>query len=49
MTKHLTTISLDEETKDRLLTYGKMGDSFQDVLVRLMDSYDNHKEYEDDE
>ncbi len=36
-----TTQKLDEETLDRLREHGKMGDSFNGVLNRLLDKVDN--------
>ncbi len=40
-----TTISLPVEVKKRLLNYGNMNDSYSDVIVKLMDSYDeSHKD-----
>ena len=33
-------INLNEETYDRLKTYGKFGESFDDLLNRLMDNMD---------
>jgi len=32
-----TTMKLSKETHDRLKEYGKMGDSFEDVVNRLLD------------
>ncbi len=36
-----TTQKLDEETLERLRDHGKMGDSFNGVLNRLLDKIDN--------
>ena len=33
----ITTMRLDSATRDRLKTFGKMGQSFDDVLNEIMD------------
>jgi len=33
----LTTISIDTETRDRLRTFGKKGESWNNLLNRIMD------------
>jgi hypothetical protein len=32
-----TTIQLEEETRDRLKSFGKKGESYDDIVIRLMD------------
>jgi hypothetical protein len=32
-----TTIQLEEETRDRLKAFGKKGESYDDIVIRLMD------------
>ena len=34
-----TTISLDEETRDRLKKLGEKGDSYDDIVQQLIDNY----------
>jgi predicted CopG family antitoxin len=34
-----TTISVDEETRDRLKSLGGKGDSYNDILEQLIDQY----------
>jgi len=36
-----TTQKLDDETLDRVRDHGKMGDSFNGVLIRLLDKIDD--------
>ena len=38
-----TTIQIEEETRDRLKDIGKMGDSYDSVIRRLLDFYAEHK------
>jgi 5-methylcytosine-specific restriction endonuclease McrA len=35
-----TTIQLEEETRDRLKGFGKKGESYNDIVIRLMDYYE---------
>ena len=35
-----TTIAIDPNTRDRLRTYGTAGDSYDDILRRMMDERD---------
>jgi len=44
-----TTQKLDDETLDRLRQHGKMGDSFNGVLNRLLDKVDDIDDLQDDE
>jgi hypothetical protein len=37
--KELTTISIKRSTKDRLMEFGKKGDTYDDILNRVMDGY----------
>ena len=39
-----TTIAIDEETRDRLKKHGSMGDSFDTVINRVIDAYEERKE-----
>jgi hypothetical protein len=32
-----TTIQLEEKTRDRLKGFGKKGESYDDIVIRLMD------------
>jgi hypothetical protein len=34
-----TTIQLEEETRDRLKDFGKKGESYDDIVIRLMKFY----------
>jgi len=38
-----STIKLSKATQKRLKEYGKMGDSFEDVLIRLLDDREEHE------
>jgi hypothetical protein len=38
-----TTIQLTRETKDRLQSYGKMGDSFDSLINRILDQINGMK------
>jgi hypothetical protein len=33
-----TTIQLEDETRDRLKGFGKKGESYDDIVIRLMDT-----------
>jgi hypothetical protein len=35
-----TTIQLEEETRDRLKAFGKKGEIYDDIVIRLMDHYE---------
>lgn len=35
---HRTTIALSSATRDRLLHYGRKGDSYEEILISLMDA-----------
>ena len=35
-----TTIQLEEETRDRLRGFGKKGESYDDIVIRLMDFFE---------
>ena len=35
-----TTIQLEEETRDRLKGFGRKGESYDDIVIRLMDHYE---------
>jgi len=37
-----TSIPIDKITRDRLKTYGVKGETYRDILTRLMDSYDEN-------
>ena len=39
----ITSIRLDDKTRDRLKTFGKMGQSFDDVLNELMDKVEKEE------
>jgi hypothetical protein len=39
-----TTIQLEEETRDRLKGFGKKGESYDDIVLRLMDFYEDKTE-----
>ena len=39
-----TTIKISISLRDRIKTYGKMGDNFEVVLVKILDFYDDHKD-----
>ena len=45
----MTTQKLDEETLERVRKQGKMGDSFNRVLNRLLDKIDDLEEQLDDQ
>ena len=34
------TIKLDDEVHERLTKHGRFGDTFQDIIIRLLDSYE---------
>jgi predicted CopG family antitoxin len=36
----ITTISVSKDTRDELKTYGNKGDSYDDIIEKLMDEYD---------
>ncbi len=38
-----TTIKVTKSTRDRLLRYGKMGDTYEEVLSRILDEYEEIK------
>ncbi|KKN76187.1 hypothetical protein LCGC14_0372130 [marine sediment metagenome] len=38
-----TTIAISSSTRTRLRTFGKMGDTFEDVLISLMDEKEKKK------
>ena len=39
----LTTIKLSSDSRDRLRDYGKKGETYEDILIKLMDNWDaNH-------
>lgn len=40
----MTTIAISEEVKERLRATGKKGETYEKVLVKLLDSYDKRKE-----
>jgi len=44
-----TTMKLAKETLARLREHGQMGDSFEDVVNRLLDKFEDQDELEDDE
>ena len=35
-----TTIALDENTRDKLKSYGRKGDTYDDIIQRMMDIVD---------
>lgn len=35
-----TTIQLEEQTRDRLKSFGRKGESYDDIVIRLMDHYE---------
>jgi len=41
-----TTIKVTKSTRDRLLLYGKMGDTYEEVLSRILDEYEEMKSRE---
>lgn len=41
-----TSIPLTKEVRDRLRTYGQKGETYNDILRRLMDVCDQKKEIE---
>jgi len=45
----LTSISLEKGTRDKLKTYGIKGETYDDILIRLMDSYRDPRELRLDE
>ncbi len=38
-----TTIKITKATKDRLTKYGMMGDTYEDVITRILDEYEEMK------
>ena len=36
----LTSISLEKGTRDKLKTYGVKGETYNDIMIRLMDEHD---------
>jgi hypothetical protein len=44
MAEPSSTIKLTENTKNRLLQIGKMGDTYEDVIKRLLDFYDANRD-----
>lgn len=40
MAEGITTIKISKATKERLANYGRMGDSYEDVLVKVLDRLD---------
>lgn len=36
-------ISISDKNKKRILELGKMGETFNDVITKLLDSYEKHK------
>jgi len=44
-----TTMKLSKETLQRLREFGKMGDTFEDVVNRLLDDTKDELEIEDDD
>ena len=45
-----TTISVDEDTRDRLKSLGEKGDSYDDIVKQLIDQYveSRYEKLEDD-
>ena len=43
-----TTIQLEEETRDRLKGFGKKGESYDDIVIRLMDNYEGKSKQRND-
>ncbi|VVB69118.1 Uncharacterised protein [uncultured archaeon] len=41
-----TTIKITKATKDRLTKYGTMGDTYEDVLTRILNEYEEFKSRE---
>jgi hypothetical protein len=41
-----TTIQLEEETRDRLRGFGKKGESYDDIVLRLMDFFESKSKTE---
>lgn len=39
----LTSIPLDPVVRDRIKTYGAMGDTYNKILTRLMDEFDRER------
>ena len=37
-----TTIQLEEQTRDRLKGFGKKGESYDDIVIRLMNFYEKN-------
>lgn len=37
----MSTIAISEGTKERLAAVGKKGDTFEDIVVKLLDFYDD--------
>jgi predicted CopG family antitoxin len=37
------TLKISEETHNRLAKLGNIGDTFEDVIIKLLDSYDRNK------
>lgn len=44
-----STMKLSKETLQRIREFGKMGDTFEDVINRLLDDAEEELEIEDDE
>ena len=44
-----TTMKLSKETLDRIRGHGNMGDTFEDVVNRLLDSDEELEDEEDDD
>lgn len=39
----MTTIAVSDGTKKRLVAKGKKGETFEDIIVKLLDSFDDRK------
>jgi len=35
-----TNIQISRKTRDRIAQYGKKGDSYEDILVKILDEYE---------
>lgn len=40
----MSTIKLSENTKKRLEAVGKMGDTYEDVIIKMLDGWEGKKE-----